>query len=82
VADIEDALEFLVKRRGVVELRVLPRQRMARGRLETALGAALDLSVRQGSLPIEITAGSVNRARRVSIDLYGDTRGYKLSNAF
>ena len=39
VADVEDPLELLVERGVVIELRVLPAQRVTRGRLETALAA-------------------------------------------
>ena len=41
VADVEDPLELLLERGVVVELRVLPAERVARGRLETALAACL-----------------------------------------
>jgi hypothetical protein len=39
VADVEYPVEFLVQRIGVVELRLLPAQSVARGRLEIALAA-------------------------------------------
>jgi hypothetical protein len=50
MANVEYALEFLLERGRVIELRGLPVQGMARRCLETALVSSLYLSVRQVKL--------------------------------
>jgi hypothetical protein len=58
MANVEDSLEFLLQRSRVIKLRLLPGERVACGRLETALMSSFDLPVRQGYLPTKNAAGS------------------------